>query len=348
MAGKVVYAKSVLTTLPLYAMQTVLLPTSICQRLDAIIRDFIWGTTAESKKWHLVKWEDITRPPSNDGLGITTDHERNIVHLATTCWHLHQEDEGLWAQLIRSKYNKQHQILHIDQTQFTRPSTTWRALLAGNTISFWSDSWTHFGKLSDIVTQPLSRLQTSKPVADYLYQGCWKVHDLQLLLPPNVIQAILPIHAVSNGVLQDRPIWRQSGNGEFTVASMIKARFANQPKWAGDFIWKIPLLPHTHLFLWQLLHERLLTNQYQFRCNATISATCGLCQDPNETIEHVFHSCLMARKVWSTCTMSPQIWQTFHLHFRDWLTINLKDDRLWYNGIQWRSFFAFILWFIWK
>lgn len=48
--------------LPTYTMQTGKLPTSTCEEIEAHSRPFIWGSTNEKKKPHLVKWEQVCQP----------------------------------------------------------------------------------------------------------------------------------------------------------------------------------------------------------------------------------------------------------------------------------------------
>lgn len=57
LSGKATLVQSVSSTIPSYSMQTMLLPASVCDRLDRLNRDFLWGDTPEKKKIHLVKWD---------------------------------------------------------------------------------------------------------------------------------------------------------------------------------------------------------------------------------------------------------------------------------------------------
>jgi len=42
-SGRVTLAKSVVTSMPIYTMQNLWLPSGICDNIDAIVRSFIWG-----------------------------------------------------------------------------------------------------------------------------------------------------------------------------------------------------------------------------------------------------------------------------------------------------------------
>ena len=53
-AGRAVLIKSVMSAIPNHIMQGVSLPSHICNKLDKVNRDFLWGSTSEKRKLHLV------------------------------------------------------------------------------------------------------------------------------------------------------------------------------------------------------------------------------------------------------------------------------------------------------
>lgn len=56
LTGRVTLSHSVLTSLPIYIMQIVNVPTQVCNELDKKCRGFIWGSSSCARKNHLVKW----------------------------------------------------------------------------------------------------------------------------------------------------------------------------------------------------------------------------------------------------------------------------------------------------
>lgn len=58
-AGRKVLVQSVMATIPVYAMQTQKLPEHICTEIDRISRDFLWGSSNDKKKPHLLKWATL-------------------------------------------------------------------------------------------------------------------------------------------------------------------------------------------------------------------------------------------------------------------------------------------------
>ena len=47
-------------------MQCAYLPINICNKIDMIVRKFLWGTSEEKRKMHLVNWDKVTQIV-NDG-----------------------------------------------------------------------------------------------------------------------------------------------------------------------------------------------------------------------------------------------------------------------------------------
>lgn len=50
-----------------YTMQSTKLPLAICDNIDKLNRQFIWGGSNDKHKIHLVKWDVVTNPRKKDG-----------------------------------------------------------------------------------------------------------------------------------------------------------------------------------------------------------------------------------------------------------------------------------------
>lgn len=62
MAGHVTLVKSLVASIPIYAMQTTLLPRKVSKQLDKLSSQFLWGDTSQQWRCHTVSWEMITLP----------------------------------------------------------------------------------------------------------------------------------------------------------------------------------------------------------------------------------------------------------------------------------------------
>ena len=63
-------------------MQGVALSTHVCDKLDKINQDFLWGSTSEKKRMHIVGWSKIVKPKEEGGLGIQVGRAKNIALLS--------------------------------------------------------------------------------------------------------------------------------------------------------------------------------------------------------------------------------------------------------------------------
>ena len=63
-------------------MQCSILPPKIVKCVDKLNRDFLWGSTKNNKKIHMVSWKKVTKPKKDGGLGLQAAKEKNIAVLA--------------------------------------------------------------------------------------------------------------------------------------------------------------------------------------------------------------------------------------------------------------------------
>ena len=131
LAGRLVLTQATLSIILNYTMQCMTLPSKITQSVNTLCRNFIWGTTENKRKLHLVGWKKITKVKSDGSLGLQSTKERNIALLAKLNWRFHKERESLWARVLTHKYpNRRRQNLFKPRTF----STTWTALKKGETV----------------------------------------------------------------------------------------------------------------------------------------------------------------------------------------------------------------------
>lgn len=70
LAGRITLAKSVLNTIPVYYMQTNLLPFTVCDSIDRISKDFIWDSGDERKGTNFIAWEKLCYPKNCSSVSI--------------------------------------------------------------------------------------------------------------------------------------------------------------------------------------------------------------------------------------------------------------------------------------
>ena len=154
-AGRCVLVKFVLTTSPNYVMQGAVLPVHLCEKIDKINRDFLWGSSVYKKKLHLVGWSKIIMSKEDGGLGIQQARAKNIALLAKLNWRLYHEKDALWTKVILNKYCSRARRISKDLDKLLC-SSVWTAIKAGfpvfekgvcwtagtnSKLPFWGSKW---------------------------------------------------------------------------------------------------------------------------------------------------------------------------------------------------------------
>lgn len=104
LAGRHTLVSSVINAIPVYPMQTAILPATICEEVESRARSFLWGSTAEKKKTHLVAWDVVCKEKRKGGLGLRHMKMQNQALCLKGGWGLIKKKDELWAKVIRSKY----------------------------------------------------------------------------------------------------------------------------------------------------------------------------------------------------------------------------------------------------
>lgn len=104
LAGRITLAKSTLSALGNYSMQSAKIPRSVCEEMDRKTRSFIWGSNDEQRKTHLIAWETLQKPVQHGGIGIRSAKQANAAFLTKLGWRILSEPNALWSRVIRAKY----------------------------------------------------------------------------------------------------------------------------------------------------------------------------------------------------------------------------------------------------
>ena len=105
MGGRLVLIQSVLSSIPVYWMALVPIPSSILDKLRKMIFSFFGGSSSKSKKIHLADWHLLARPTSHGGWGIKHLPSFSLSLRMKIFW-LALKIKGIWHLLISVKYLK--------------------------------------------------------------------------------------------------------------------------------------------------------------------------------------------------------------------------------------------------
>ncbi|CAL9024262.1 unnamed protein product [Prunus brigantina] len=134
MAGRITLIQSVASSIPLYTMQTAKLPQALCEDLDKSSKSFLWESSENHHKTHLVKWDTVCLPKCLGGLGIKKASLMNQAMLSKASWRIVAGDSGLWAAMLRKKNLRGSCCFDAYDDNCTLASSFWKGLIYGAAI----------------------------------------------------------------------------------------------------------------------------------------------------------------------------------------------------------------------
>lgn len=193
--GRITLTKSVLNTIHVHYMQTNYLPNSVCEKIDKISRDFIWGFNNEGKGTHLISWDKLSRPKVEGEVGIRKAKLMNRALLMKIGWGLIARKDSRWVRMLRSKYGCGEDIVPKVQRRNQNSNLwlgvckIWNKVLEvsnwslgnGKKISFWKEGWLNKGMvLREVAKRPLSDIELNETVSNFTLTdglGTWRSPD---------------------------------------------------------------------------------------------------------------------------------------------------------------------------
>lgn len=125
--GKEVLIKSILQSIPSYAMSCFRIPKSVCEEIERICANFWWGIENGKRKMHWRSWDFLCKPKSMGGLGFRKMDEFNRALLANQFWRLVQNPTSLAAKVLKGRYFRHGDIMNAGIGN--NPSFIWRSLI---------------------------------------------------------------------------------------------------------------------------------------------------------------------------------------------------------------------------
>ncbi|KAL5548419.1 hypothetical protein UlMin_003650 [Ulmus minor] len=120
-AKRMVLIKSIALSLPIYTMQYMKLPKSVCAKLDVIIINFWWSASSSNHSLCLKAWSDVCQPKQWGGLGFRRMHDLNISFLAKWAWSILQGKKSLCCSILGTHYLLHNKHLHATPTKGDSP-----------------------------------------------------------------------------------------------------------------------------------------------------------------------------------------------------------------------------------
>ncbi|RLN34680.1 putative retroelement [Panicum miliaceum] len=313
--GKLTLTNSCLSSLPMYIMGFYWLTGATHSKMDSIRANFFWKGVEKSHKYHMAKWEMVSCPKDQGGLGIINTRLMNDCLLVKWIWKIMKGSEGVWFKLLQAKYMRNGKSFFTSSSrgssQFwqglhkVKHLFKWGALFKvkdGEKVSLWEDSWVNdsplkhqFPSLYAFCEDPLAT------IADCWQDGEWDVNfrrtfseeDMQLWE-----ELLTVLHGVAMDSSQsDEVMWMLDKSRSFATKSMYRfLTFGGVTSKEAGGIWKARVPLKIKVFIWQMFHK-LPTATELVKRGWKGSHRCSLCGQP-ESGDHIFFHCSMARFTW--------------------------------------------------
>ncbi|KAF5470770.1 hypothetical protein F2P56_011261 [Juglans regia] len=286
-AGKEVLLKAVLQAIPTYAMGMFLIPISITNKLNQLLRKFWWGFNEDSSKIQWVNWKQLSHSKEMGGLGFRDLRSFNLALLSKQGWRILQNPNSLVGRILKQKYFSKEGLL--EAKVGSGPSFAWRGIHAGLSllkegliwrvgngqhVNIWSAKWLPFS--------PPYKIQSIREV------DCWceKVSDLidpqvqqwkePLLQELFTQQEIIDIKSIPISMRgrEDKLVWQFTTNGLYTVKSGYHLNKVLECAQEGE------------------------TSANLRRRKVVEHSSCLTCKQEAETSGHVLWGCIAAKDVW--------------------------------------------------
>ncbi|GKV15349.1 hypothetical protein SLEP1_g26146 [Rubroshorea leprosula] len=336
LAGRITLINFVMASIPLFYMQSTMLPASILSELDKISRDFLWGSNPDHRKLHLISWDKVSVPKSLGGLGIKSAKETNLAAMAKLNWRFFSEKDKLWNSVLIRKYN----INSHPSILPTYSSPVMRNLK--------KDCWLFNTPLNSILVGPLSRSDEDLRVADVFSCVDFNSSLISYPLPDTILETIKANPISKIGLGNDSYSWKRSCDGSFSMkVAYLMAKGVNpNPVMNWNWIWKIHTLPKIQCFIWLLCYERLKTLDLLSRLGIVESNVCPMCLVAKETCDHLCRECPSSSFIWHTFFPQGTVGPSNSLF--QWIKDNCLSKNMCPTiPIPWGTVFSFILWSNW-
>ncbi|GAV73101.1 LOW QUALITY PROTEIN: zf-RVT domain-containing protein, partial [Cephalotus follicularis] len=274
-AGRLQLVKATLVSMQTFWCSTFLLPMSIVQECERILRRFLWGGNGRGK----VKWADVCKPLKGGGLGINDlntwnkAYSSNISRVGLLSWS--------WRQtLLLRPLAKEHLIYRCGN---------------GEQFSLWFDPWLHGDSAHALYGHRVihdAGLDKHARVKDIIWEGewCWPQVSGDLLELQQRVN--IPISSAPDSIY-----WDKMGETFSTPRAYqgIRARLSTVD-W-HEVVWHAKGIPKHSFSTWLAIRGAHKTKNKLMAAGVVHSVECAFHCGETETVEHIFFQCPFSANV---------------------------------------------------
>lgn len=95
LARRATLVQVVTFSIPVYMMQTIKIPKTVCDRIDILNRNFTWGQKKDKNIINLVRWNKVCKLKKFGGLCIRSCADNNRANQTKLGWRVLNENDPL-------------------------------------------------------------------------------------------------------------------------------------------------------------------------------------------------------------------------------------------------------------
>nr|XP_025669949.1 uncharacterized protein LOC112769679 [Arachis hypogaea] len=130
--GRHTLLRAVGEAIPIYTLSCFKLPDTLLTEIHSMLSQFWWGQKGTERRMVWIKWDTMTRPKKDGGLGIKDLRAQNLALLGKQCWRLMKYPNSTISRMLKAKYFRYTDFLHAEIGSV--PSWGWRSVLEGRKV----------------------------------------------------------------------------------------------------------------------------------------------------------------------------------------------------------------------
>ncbi|GJW64567.1 RNA-directed DNA polymerase, eukaryota, reverse transcriptase zinc-binding domain protein [Tanacetum coccineum] len=310
-AGRLQLIASILSSMQVYRASVFMLPKSVVNDINKLLKGFLWCQGELSKGKAKVAWKQVCKPKDEGGLGIKNLSLWNEVLMAKHLWNVATMKESLWVKWIHK--GPEPLIKYI-------PMETIRQ--AG--------------------------LESNVKLKDMIKNGLWKwprewnstfMHNL-----PNFVPKLIEGS-------KDSYLWETNDgkckNFSTNRAWMDWRDHERKVDWC-DLVWFSNCTPKHSFIVWMAVQDMLTTQERIMKWYPEKQLKCSLCGMKPDSLNYLFFECNYSAKVWKELMEKydhydmPNIWDDLLI------TMTSMRHNKSIKSVLRRIVFAACVYFIWN
>ena len=380
LGDRLILVQAVLSSILVYCLGLVPIPLSILHKLRSIMFAFVWGSTGNNRKYHLINWQSLSWPKENEGWGF-----KNIYYFSTALrlknlWMVLMNN-SIWHRVLTSKYLKGLSVVDwLRRKTFgtRRVFVIWKGFLQTLPWMGCQVAW-QVGNGSDVLIgiDPVIGVHTSSSLLDGLRSY---LEDLNITtlsqahntLPDSQSYWYTADELCINGAWKDACdkytrgqelcgirlssqsytlLWAfnkhdDSISAKLVYECIVNSRLPPPGSRIHTFLWSGSIPKKIGCFIWLILRNRILTWDNLQKRGWHGPGICPLCNLNEEIVLHIFSHCSFWKNVLSQIcdqlhiSLPPRA-DTLGLYIEQWISRYSRHSMHWTIPI-------FTMWSIWK